>query len=444
MNLINRFRFIIKDKDFKKVLSDIFSLYFLKFLTMFVSFLITPLYITFFYSNNLLGFWFTAIATFNWLMLFDIGLSSGIRNKIVESYEKKDFNEIRIIISNSFFSIGFLVGFLILGSVFLVIFYDWYKFFGLNYDEITKTSFDIIILVFLIGVALRFFSVLISQILYSIHRPFLPNFMIFISNIMILIYVIVNKNAINENDLVNFALFSSFANNFPALVMYFIIFYLFIPKSKPNLISISLKKIKNLFADGTNIFFIQILMALLFNLRELFISWFVQPAQVIEYQIFLKSIGFVSSIVILGFSPLWATINRAFVNRNFKLIKSLYLNGRIIILIITFLQLPLLILLPFFLRFWVPTYPINDLEIKGLLYIFSSTFLLLSNFNLSFYLGLKLEKRLLVYLIFTSLFYLLLIFLGSSFFDSWIYVVLVSSISSILISKKINLSTLKT
>jgi hypothetical protein len=92
----------------------------------------------------------------------------------------------------------------------------------------------------------------------------------------------------------------------------------------------------------------------------------------------------------------------------------------------------------------INVYPINDLEIKGLLYIFSSTFLLLSNFNLSFYLGLKLEKRLLVYLIFSSLFYLLLIFLGSSFFDSWIYVVLVSSISSILISKKINLSTLKT
>ena len=75
-----------------KLILDVLFIYLIKIITMIISFIITPLYINFFYSNNILGFWFTAIAFLNWFMFFDIGISGGIRNKIVLALKNNYIN----------------------------------------------------------------------------------------------------------------------------------------------------------------------------------------------------------------------------------------------------------------------------------------------------------------------------------------------------------------
>ena len=50
--------------------------YIMKILAMIVSFFLTPAYMNFFYSNKVLGMWFTLVAILNWIMMFDFGIEA--------------------------------------------------------------------------------------------------------------------------------------------------------------------------------------------------------------------------------------------------------------------------------------------------------------------------------------------------------------------------------
>jgi O-antigen/teichoic acid export membrane protein len=426
-------------KDSKKIILDIISLYFLKFLSLILALFLTPIYIVYFYSSNILGFWFTAISFFNWLMFFDIGISGGLRNKLVTSIQKNDFVETKSLISNSFFTILLIMFILIISSLFLIPVIDWRLFFGLAYDEISKRTIDLIVTILVVGVSIRFFTVLISQIFYSLQKPLFPSIMIILSNFIILIYMIYSKNANNETDLIYLSFATLIANNLPSLLFSPIIFLKYLPNSFPQLRYVSFNKIKSLFNIGTKIFLIQVLMALLFNFREIIISSLTNPQQVVEYQVFLKSVGFISSIIVLGFAPLWSSINKLYINSNLLLIKKIFKNGLLLIFLSSLLYLPLLYFLPILLNFWIPNFHVMDLTFKSIIYSISSVLFLLSNFYYSFYLGTNKEKLLLQLLVISNLLNLLLLFIGSFFYDSWILVIITSSVSSLFLLKRIKI-----
>ena len=77
-----------------RLIKNIVGNYIMKILAMIVSFFLTPAYMNFFYSNKVLGMWFTLVAILNWIMMFDFGIGAGVRNNLVLALEKKDSLEI--------------------------------------------------------------------------------------------------------------------------------------------------------------------------------------------------------------------------------------------------------------------------------------------------------------------------------------------------------------
>ena len=68
-----------------------------------VSFASIPLMIKYL-GNEQYGIWSTILAIFSWIVLFDIGIGNGVRNKLAESLAKENKEEAQKYVSTGYIS----------------------------------------------------------------------------------------------------------------------------------------------------------------------------------------------------------------------------------------------------------------------------------------------------------------------------------------------------
>ena len=107
--VFKKIKAIFPKRDNTQLAMNILGNYIINGNAMIVSLLLPSAYMSYFYSNNLLGMCFTVTTTLNWLMMFDFGIGGGIRNPACISSIKNDKAAIRKILSAGFISIGSLV-----------------------------------------------------------------------------------------------------------------------------------------------------------------------------------------------------------------------------------------------------------------------------------------------------------------------------------------------
>ena len=122
-------------------------------------------------------------------MLLDFGIGSGIRNKIIEPLQNKDYKRVVELISSTYIFTAILVILLTVISILLVDKINWMAILGVDSTELTSKQLNEIVLVLILGVVFRFFSVIVSQILYALQKAILPSLLILVSNILILFYL---------------------------------------------------------------------------------------------------------------------------------------------------------------------------------------------------------------------------------------------------------------
>lgn len=428
---IRNIKQLLKHKDNIQLIKNVAGNYMVKGGAMIVSLLLTPAYMSYFPSQTLLGMWFTAIALLNWLMLFDFGIGGGIRNQLVAPLAQNDKQTVREILSAGYFSVGAIVVVLVILQYFIVPLVDWYVVFGISPTEISKTSLDTVVHILVSGILIRFFTVLISHVFYAMQKATVPGLLILISNILILVYIWISDPSGTEKDIIRLAVVQALATNLPTIAATAILFCGKLRRTFPTFSALKFSRVKSILGSGTGLFYLQILLTLVFGVKEIFITWFAGTAQVVDYNIYLKLIGVVATLFSLALTPVWSAVTKDYVDCNYQRIRKLYTVGIGVMLAFGMGQLLLIALLPYIAEIWLGSNAIAVSRTYAAVYSLYNLIYMWTMLNYNFACGMGRVKVIAVCLTMAAIINVALSYWWCAINPSWIMVIAATAVASI-------------
>ena len=430
-NAIETLKKVLKNSDDRRLLFNIAGNYFVKGGAMLVSLLMMPAYMHYFQSNTVLGMWFTVIQLLNWIMLLDFGVGGGLRNKIIEPLKHANKNRVISLISAAYISVFAIVLMLIIFQYVLVGLVDWYKLLGVSPFDIQADTLKYMVHILIIGVSIRFFCVLISQILYALQKAFLPGLLNLVSSFMIMIYLVFAEPKGDDTDIIALSYVNIIADNLPAIVATFWVFSSSLKGMGPRLSAFRWSVVKEVLSTGGLLFYLQIVLMLLFNVKEIYISWFIGAKEVVEYQIYYKLIGIFGGLYSLALTPIWSAITKAIVEQKYRWIERLYHRGLLTIIGFSGIQLLVLLFMPWIVKIWLGEKAIEISFSDGLIFCVYNVIYMCLALNYNFACGMEQTKGIAFWLTVAAVLNYFLTMWGCLFYPDWITVIAATGLATI-------------
>jgi O-antigen/teichoic acid export membrane protein len=290
---------------------------FLKGLMMILSLVQVPL------SKNILGdagygAWQIVFSVTAWLGIMDIGIGTGLRNKLTESITNQDFTSAKSYITTSYLFLSFLVFALFLPFLFIANLVDWNAVLKITVIGSTDLLQTVILFVFYTFVF--FILNLINQILSAIQQNGLSAIPNIAANLLFVVLLYILKDAL-KGDVYSVSLLyvGSMILSFTAFSFYF--FY----KNKiytPSVKTFDKHKIKSISTLGFSFFLIQIAVVIIFQTDLLIINYLFGETEVTRYSITQRAFNSFGMFVGLVMAPLWSAYTEAFVKKDFEWIRQ--------------------------------------------------------------------------------------------------------------------------
>ena len=334
--------------------------FFIKGLALFVSLFTTSAYITYFADprgEGLLAVWFTILSILTWILIFDLGIGHGLKNKLINCYEKNDVEEAKKLISSAYVSsalISLLI--LVVGSI-LVWTVDVYKIFNINSSLVEETKFRLSLFIILLSICLNFVLKIISNIFESRQKQGVANFFAVGTTILILLYVLLFNLGNNSDRLLGLAFAYLFASTVPYIIGTIILFSTSLKEFRFSLKDYSFKDAKLVVSLGGLFFIIQICMLIINNTNTFIIQYFYNlitlgaTAQFTYYQKIYNIVIVVSQLIA---GPLWVIVTKSASAGDGKYISKMNKILFIFIGIFVFIELLVFALLPIVFDIWIP------------------------------------------------------------------------------------------
>ena len=421
----------LKNADNRRLLINVAGNYLVKGGAMLVSLLVMPAYMRYFQSQAVLGMWFTIVQLLNWIMLLDFGIGGGLRNKIIEPLQEGNKDRVIELTSAAYISVAGIVLVLIVLQHFVVDALNWYTILGLPQSEISESTLKKMVHILVIGVCIRFFSVLICHVLYALQKAVLPGFINLISSALIMLYLLFAKPTNSETDIVVLAYVNSIANNLPALIATVWVFATVLKGMWPRISAFTKNAASEVLGTGGMLFYLQIIIMVLFNVKELYISWFVGSEAVVEYQIYYKLIGMIGGLFSLALSPVWSAVTKALVEKKEEWIRSLYRKGMELSAIFGIAQIILVVAMPMIVKIWLGEIAIAVSRVYAILFCIYNLIYMWMMLNYNFACGMGRTRVISIWLTIAGIGNLLLTMWGCGVYKSWITVVVATAIASI-------------
>lgn len=421
----------LKNADNRRLLINVAGNYLVKGGAMLVSLLVMPAYMRYFQSQAVLGMWFTIVQLLNWIMLLDFGIGGGLRNKIIEPLQEGNKDRVIELTSAACISVAGIVLVLIVLQHFVVDALNWYTILGLPQSEISESTLKKMVHILVIGVCIRFFSVLICHVLYALQKAVLPGFINLISSALIMLYLLFAKPTNSETDIVVLAYVNSIANNLPALIATVWVFATVLKGMWPRISAFTKNAASEVLGTGGMLFYLQIIIMVLFNVKELYISWFVGSEAVVEYQIYYKLIGMIGGLFSLALSPVWSAVTKALVEKKEEWIRSLYRKGMELSAIFGIAQIILVVAMPMIVKIWLGESAIAVSRVYAILFCIYNLIYMWMMLNYNFACGMGRTRVISIWLTIAGIGNLLLTMWGCGVYKSWITVVVATAIASI-------------
>ena len=342
-------KFLAKDTRGRKVQKNILVIIILQGINILTSFLLVPLTIDY-VSASEYGIWLTISSIVGWFSLVDIGMGSGLKNKLTEALAKNDTVLAKKYVSTTYISLGIFV--LLIFSILLAATYfmDWSVI--LNQPESMRSMLMETMFIVVAFFALRMIASLIGMILTAHMLPAISTAINTASNLLILFIIFVLAKLI-PGDLRILAIVLS---GTPVLIYIFISLILFNKRYRnisPTLSYFDKKNMKSLLNLGFGFFFIRISMILLFQTSNIIIIHWFSNEDVVIYNIAYKlfSIGFILFDMLV--QPYWTAFTDARVKNDIDWIKDSIAKLLRIWKIISLCCMLILLLSPVIYKIWI-------------------------------------------------------------------------------------------
>ena len=328
----------------KRLLRSIASIVLIKGAAVLVALLTIPAYMAYFSDNTVLGIWYSMLSILNLVVSFDLGLGNGLRNKLAYALEEGDEEGVRGYVSSSYIIVGIvsvaacILSFLVFPHI------EWSVFFNIGSDDIKSSTLLLSVQVVFLGLMLQFSLKLIFSILYAQQRSELINATLLVSNTLVLVFVLVFPHAMPDDALLSLSVFYSVAINIPVLVLTLTVFSGSFRQYIPSPRCFDLSKAKAVLTLGLSFFFVQAAALVIGNTNEILITWFSDPADVVDYQIYYRIFSLFVTLFNLLTIPIWSAATQKLAQGNYSWIRKCHL---LLLLIAAGLVLVMFALVPF-------------------------------------------------------------------------------------------------
>jgi O-antigen/teichoic acid export membrane protein len=290
-----------------KYLNQLKGSFIFKVLALLASFIVIPLMIKYLGITKY-GIWSTILSIMSWILMFDLGIGNGLRNKISESIAKCDLHAAKQYVSTAYASIGLACIFI--ASCFFLVneSISWNLIF--NTDVLTNNELKLIVNISMLFVLVNFILSLINQVLNAVQKTQYVVLNQLLSNVLSLIFVYIlyvfTEGAMS---------YLAFAYGFSILIsnsIFSIWFYKSNPNFTPRFSYVRKNRLVDILTLGGRFFVIQIAVIILFTTDKLVITQLLGPAYVTPYDVIFKLFSAITIIHGIIVAPLWTSYSDAF------------------------------------------------------------------------------------------------------------------------------------
>ena len=159
----------------KVIARNVLYAFIIKGLALGISFFSTPLFISYFHNNEILGVWYTMLSVLTWFLSFDFGVSNGLRNNLVKAISSKNDDNIRNVISSGVAAVGtvslilYLIGLILINNV------DLNRIYNIHGNIVDVKILRISTIMIFSSIMLRFFLNIVNTIFYALQKSAINN-----------------------------------------------------------------------------------------------------------------------------------------------------------------------------------------------------------------------------------------------------------------------------
>ncbi len=302
----------------KMLLKNILFSGVLKVITLFTSFLIVPITLSYL-DNEPYGIWITITSMVFWVAMFDVGLGNGMRNYLTEAISKGDYNAAGVYISSTFLLLSGIA--LLLGIVAIPFLYLLDLSSILNTSSLSNQDLRLVFFVALMLILVNFVLKNIGYIYVAMQQYAINDLLTMAGNVLALTIVYILTKTTEGNllyivaTLLSMPILAFILGSIPLFIKY--------PSLRPSYKKIDIGFSKGIVKKGLGFFVIQATSCLIiFGGSNLIISHYCNPEAVTIYNIAFKYFN----LIIIGFTiliaPMWNAYTDAAVKGDWEWIKK--------------------------------------------------------------------------------------------------------------------------
>jgi len=317
---------------------------------MLVYFLVVPL--TLGYVNEYeYGVWLTLNAFLSWVDYFDIGLGSGLRNKLAIAVAQDDRTKAREYVSTTLIM---LIG---LGAALFAVFtviinvLDWYSL--LNIDAGSVPDLKNIIWVSLAFFTLNFILKFIGNVWQAMQMPSVTAAITFSGHLLSMLIIFALTRTVQPGSLMLIAVAYSAGPPLVYAIAYSVTFRKALRYLSPSIRFFRKSCLKDLLSLSVLFFLLQASALILFTTSNFVISRLFGPDEVTPYNIAYRYFSIIPFAVNILMTPMWSAVTDAWAKSDLKWIEDSHRRiFRIMLLMIGCIVL-MLLLSGWIYRIWV-------------------------------------------------------------------------------------------
>ena len=272
-------------------------------------------------SLEVYGVWLTINSVLLWLGYLDLGLGSGLKNKLGEAIAQSDYSKAKRMISTAYFTVGLLMLFAALFYSIISSFLNFTQIFG-NPDpsvvsaELLYTTVNVVVYLFL----LRFIFQLINSIMDAVQKLFWTKIISVASQLLILSSILLMKHYSEPNIITLGLIFS--LSPVVCLLGGSILFFWKNQELIPSIFKVDFSLVKEIYSVGFKFLLVQLNMLVLFQSSNLIIINYIGPSEVVEYTIAFNLFSMMNIAFSTIAAPYWSAYSNAWFQGDIDWIRS--------------------------------------------------------------------------------------------------------------------------